>query len=911
MRLPFLLMPLLFLVPNHSRLYAQQHLITGRVLDAQRLEPVAGITLGEATLPDQARTDADGRFFLVINKDSLLLSLSGRGYGTLLYPLGPGLPDTLELGVLHMRPETDPLTEQEVVTLHESLPEEDDFETGMPLLQAGRDLFLSRAAFDFSAGFFRPRGLDTRESEVFLNGVPMNRAYDGRTAWSTWGGLTDIGRHSEQNYGLGVSGSAFGGLLGATEILAAPSVLRPGIRLTASLGNRSYQVRQMATYNSGMNQKGLGMLLSLSNRLATSGYVDGTPFSSQAGYAALEWHPNKKISLLLAGVVSHTSRGSGAPLTEELAGLGGNRYNPNWGWHQGQLRSARVRTESEPLLMFLFTSHSRRLQWNLSGGFQWGSRVRSRLASIDAPNPDPAYYRNLPSFYYNSPLGANYQNTNLSAASFRAAPQLNWANLYHANRTGSGKAAYLLQGDAEVGQRWHLRATARYRFAKAITLQAALRYSAERLAYYGRLLDLLGASYHIDKDPFSDTSNDLDGPSQKGTGDRIGYAFNLQAQLWEALIQMGWERGRWDAAASFRAGVSQAGRTGYFRNERYPVEGQGPRYPVLNRVIGIKARLGYRISGQQWLYAHFTQAARPPLLRDVYADSRENNRLFPLDGPETATGGSLDLLLRHPWLKGRLSAYYLRLAGGRSLRSYYAETAFGAAFVREATGGIATLHRGLEAGVELPLNPSLSFTLAGAAGANTYSGNPRTWLYYFRENDAERLPAGGQLALGQPLLAGKHLARGPEVALSVGLSYRDPAYWWVDIRANYLANSYADLAVLRYTGSFGLQPETGLEDPAARPGLLEAIRSQRPLPAFYLLNLSAGKSWMRGRHYVSLFAGLNNVFDQISRTGGYQQGRLATFSGLTADNQSGHPSFGTRYWYGAGRTFFINISWSF
>jgi hypothetical protein len=114
-----------------------------------------------------------------------------------------------------MQPEPDREEDWEAGALNGQLPDEEgDQDPGMPLLQARRDLFLSRAAFDFSAGFFRIRGLDSRESAVYLNGVPMNRAYDGRPAWSSWAGLTDIGRHAGQSFGWVLSEVAFGGQLG-------------------------------------------------------------------------------------------------------------------------------------------------------------------------------------------------------------------------------------------------------------------------------------------------------------------------------------------------------------------------------------------------------------------------------------------------------------------------------------------------------------------------------------------------------------------------------------------------------------------------------------------------------------------------------------------------------------------------
>ena len=895
---------------------AQQHAVTGRLRDIFSRDPLPGMSVAvEGNRSQPVYTDAEGLFALLVPADSLLLVCSGAGYLTRTFPLQPGLRDTTHLGDLWMQPEPAPDEDWESgVQGLQGSDEEGEPDSGMPLLQAGRDLFLSRAAFDFSAGFFRVRGLDSRETAVYLNGVPMNRAYDGRPAWSSWAGLTDIGRHSEQSFGWAFSNTAFGGLLGSVVISAAPSTLRPGARLTASFGNRSYQFRQMATYNTGTGRRGLGLLISFSNRMGASGYVSGTPFGSRAGYAALEWRPDRVNSLLLAGAISMNRRGLSAPLTEELAGLMGSRYNPYWGWHKGQVRSSRERFEAEPLLMLLYTHQKPRLAWSVAAATQWGEQWRSRLASFGAPNPDPAYYRNLPSFYYNSPLGANYYNTTWSARSFRVAPQIDWEALYRTNQAPerAGKAAYLQFGDEQQGRRLHLRTTFSYRFPKYLSVQAALGYSLEDLDFSGRLLDLLEAEYHEDRDPFSNTSNDLDGPQQKRTGDRIGYYYHLAARAWDGFLQARWQQGRWEGGASVRYGSARYGREGIFRNQRYTDPADSSPRELSYGLLGFKAGLGYRLSGHQWLYGHWGYATRPPLLRDAFADARENGRPFPLDGPETATGGSMDLFFRYPWLKGRITGYYVRMAGGRSLRSYFAETGYGEAFMREATGGIAALHRGVEAGLEFRINPSLALTVSAAAGAYTYSGAPRTWLFFVPgDPGTPSLPGNGVLSLGAPRLDGYHLGRGPESACSIGLSYRDPRFWWVDLRANYLGNSYEDLALLRHAPGFDLLPGTGEPDPAAQPGALVDFRAQKPLPASYLLNLSLGKSWLKGRHYVSLFAGFNNLFDLISRTGGYQQGRLATFSGLSEDARSGHPSFGPRYWFGTGRTYFLNISWSF
>ena len=65
------------------------------------------------------------------------------------------------------------------------------------LLQSSRDVFLRTAAYEFSSSFFRVRGLDSDLGSVRINGVPMNKFYNGRPQWSNWGGLNDLMRNQQ------------------------------------------------------------------------------------------------------------------------------------------------------------------------------------------------------------------------------------------------------------------------------------------------------------------------------------------------------------------------------------------------------------------------------------------------------------------------------------------------------------------------------------------------------------------------------------------------------------------------------------------------------------------------------------------------------------------------------------------
>ena len=51
-----------------------------------------------------------------------------------------------------------------------------------------------------------------------INGVSMNKIYDGRPQWSNWGGLNDATRNQEFTLGTAPSDYTFGGVVGTQEL---------------------------------------------------------------------------------------------------------------------------------------------------------------------------------------------------------------------------------------------------------------------------------------------------------------------------------------------------------------------------------------------------------------------------------------------------------------------------------------------------------------------------------------------------------------------------------------------------------------------------------------------------------------------------------------------------------------------
>ncbi len=422
-------------------------IISGSLQKESKREALEQVLIEIEGTNETSLSNSLGEFTLSTSlKGTYILRLSAPYYTTKRLPVLLE-DDNLDLGVILLKDDITIEQTDNLITLTESDLSDDDETVSLSagLLQATRDIFLNRAAFDFGQAFFRVRGYDSNNGQVLINGIRMNKFFDGRPQWNNWGGLNDVIRNQEFSNGLELSNFTFGGILGNTNIDMRPSKLRPGIRLSTSASNRTYFGRLMATYTTRPNNNGLAYTFSASRRWAKQGYIDGTLYDAYSFFSALEYQFNENNSIVLTGILAKNRRGRSAAITEEVFELVGNKYNPYWGKQNGSIRNSRERDISEPIFMLNHYHNSKRMRITSGISYQFGTNTRSRLGYFNAPNPEPTYYRYLPSFYINNPIGADFTNAALAREGFLKNRQINWANLYQAN-SGS-KAAYVLYDD--------------------------------------------------------------------------------------------------------------------------------------------------------------------------------------------------------------------------------------------------------------------------------------------------------------------------------------------------------------------------------------------------------------------------------------------------------------------------------
>ena len=216
---------------------------------------------------------------------------------------------------------------------------------------------------------------------------------------------------------------------------------------------------------------------------------------------------------------------------------------------------------------------------------------------------------------------------------------------------------------------------------------------------------------------------------------------------------------------------------------------------------------------------------------------------------------------------------------------------------------------GLEFGAEYPITSTLKASASAAYGEYVYANNPNVTLA--NDSNATATRTNPVINYGQAHIKNYKQSGTPQTAASLGLEYRDPKFWYIEANMNYLGNNYIDIAPITRTDRFYTDFATGSPFSEATQQRGDQLLKQEKFDAFYLLNLTGGKSWKIKSNTFGFFASINNVLDVTYKTGGYEQARNSNYRELNQDVSSGTPAFAPKYFYGYGRTYFLSFYLNF
>jgi len=590
-------------------------------------------------------------------------------------------------------------------------------------------------------------------------------------------------------------------------------------------------------------------------------------------------------------------------------------YNPNWGYQNGEKRNARAYISHLPTAIF---QH----KWNISDntnlvtsiGYQTGRYGTTGLDWFLAPDPRPDYYRKLPSWQESDESRAQVEQF------YRGNPealQLQWARFYETNKnktttvrdvdgiTGNdvtGRlSSYIIQEQRFDNNRFSFNTQLESAISPSFQLTLGLQHHQEVAENFKTLDDLLGGEFYIDYDEFairdfpgdiSIIQNDLNNPNRLVyEGDVFGWDYDVRSRrstLWGQGEYIG---SNLDLHIGLELSQNAFFRRGYTKVGKFPDNSEGDSDQQSFTNYGIKGGLTYKLDGRNYFYANGTYRTQSPYPRFSYLSARTRDEIVNDLTSETIFGGEAGYILRFPSLKGRVSAYYMEFRDQIESISFYHDEE--RTFVNYVMNGVDKRHMGIEVGVEGNITSTLSIEIAGALGEYIYNSRPRATIS--QDNNAETIDEDRLVYLKNFYVPGT-----PQTAGTIGLNYRSPKFWFVNLNVNYFDRAYLDFNPDRRT-AVGVE----LVNKEEQPELWNSIIDQQRLDSQMTVDMFAGKSWRLDDYFISANLSLNNILNnQDFITGGFEQYR---FDYETKDVNT----FPPRLFYAYGINYSLNVSVSF
>ena len=930
-------------------LHAQEAVIKGRLVDTYSSEVITDVQIHILSSNIETKTDMKGLFALIgsdFPKGEQILVVSKLNYITQCIPI------TIQNGaIIYLDPiimDID-LTELEsqigLINLSDS---ELDGDLGVSatnvsgLLQASKDTFLNAAAFDFSTTFFRPRGLDNANGKVLINGIEMNKQFNGRPQWGVWGGLNDVQRNRAFTMGLKANDYTFGGLAGTTNMVMRASKYRKSGRVSFAAANRSYKGRIMASYHSGVSKKGWAYSFLVSKRFGNEGFIDGTLYDANSFFASVEKIINENHSLNFTSFYTPNQRGRSTAITQEVKNLRGIRYNPNWGYQNGEFRNSRVRNIREPVFMLNhYWKINKKMNLNTNASYQTGSIGNTRVDNGGThliefngqeaylgggKNPLGNYYQRLPSYFLQdpNPTEGDFQNAYLAGQELVTNGQLDWESLYRANAISvstGGNSIYAIQEDRIDDTQFTVNTIFYAQIADKILFNANIIYRNLKSENFSELKDLLGGTGFLDVDFFAEgedgevtievgdiAQTDLRNRNRIAKeGDRYKYNYEINSEVLSGFAQTQFKYNRVDFYIGASVSNTNYQRNGLFENGNYPGNesfGKGEKQSFTN--YGIKAGATYKVTGKHLIDLNLGYLSKAPTIRNTFTNARQNNAITIGLESEKIQNVDIGYIFRSAIVKARITGFYSNFKGGSDLGFYFTENISGLgleqdAFIQEVMTNVEKQYIGGELGIEAQVTPTIKLKGAASMGQYTYSNSPNLYI------TSDDLKGPVSFGNGTTKLKNYHVAGGPERAYQLGIEYRDPKFWWVGLTTNYYSNAYLDINNLarsdNFSSDFDGQPFNNYD-----PGVAKELLKQEKFDDYFLVNITGGKSWKIKQYYIGFFVSINNALDQEYVTGGFEQGRKSNYRDVKEDKSRENGSvFGPRYFFGTGATYYVNV----
>jgi hypothetical protein len=898
---------------------AQTTTIVGSVVNGASGSPVSGASIVLRDKGVSATTDFNGSFAMrhvATGSDYLTVTCAGyesAGFDVIL------TAGTTDLGEIRLQPtdfSSDYYGDAADLLFDEAVMEDEDgnSQSISSLTGANDDIYYNTASYNFSPMYFNYRGYDSQYQSVYINGVKFNDLIRGRFNYSSLLGMTSRAfRNKTTTVGIAASNYGFGDLAGSVNYNTTTDLYAPGFNGSVAYTNSAYMFRGMLTYASGLNKHGWAYTVSAIGRYANEGVVEGTFYNSGGLFLSLEKLIDKHNTLTLTAFGGPTQRATGGATYQEAYDLtGDNLYNPFWGYQNGEKRSSRITETFDPTAMLNWLYKKGNTTVSTAGALRWVHYTRSALQYYKANDPNPTYYRYLPSYYLDDDGNATEQSeyyTHLWQTDVNTR-QINWDELYQINYLNNVQNQSLADADKKgssyiLENRTNNQFNAMFnsyintRLTSVLSLQAGVDFNYTKSSNYKTIRDLMGGEFWIDIDPFSDRDitlapdnlqNDLDNPNRRVyKGDKFGYNYDIYALQANAWLQNTLSLAHWDVNYGLKLTYTQFQRDGHMRNGRAPQNSLGKSAMLRFDDAAVKLGATYKINGRNQLVAHFDYGTRAPLADNVFIAPRVKNTT--IENPESERDLSIDgsYVWNYRRFRGAISGYYTMMDNAVERTGFYDDRYNTYAIF--ALEGVKRVYRGVELGMSYKITPSLTATFAGTYSRFQYKNNPRGTRSFENGLYADTTQT--------VYLKNYYVGSTPQTQANLGFDYQAPKNWFFNINGTFQGDAYVNLSPAYHEALADLWQKYSTEEELQAK--IEELSTQDKLKNAFTLNFSIGKAIYLRKVSLNFNLNVNNVLNNKNVvTYAYQQGRLDTSN----YDRNAYPN---RLQYAQGVRVFFNV----
>ena len=640
----------------------------------------------------------------------------------------------------------------------------------------------------------------------------------------------------------------------------------------------------MYTYNSGLNDAGWAWSASLTYRWANmeTAQVEGTFYNALSYFFGIEkviGDGTHSVSLVTWG--NPTERATQGASTDEMYWLANNNnYNPYWGYQDGKKRNSRIVKDFAPSALLTWDwklNESDKITTSLFGKYAMYSS--SKLNYNNSTNPQPDYYSNMPSYYFNVWDPNDDGNTQEAVESWRtsyyrlrteANRQLNWNALYYANKAANaqgGEAMYYQQAYHNDMITFSLASILKKQLTNKSTLTAGFNVATNKALHYQTMEDLLGAnSFHNTNYYLVGTNSmssdavqyDMNNPNALiKEGDRFGYDYNIfvnKANLWATYME---NFGPLHYHVSARLGGVAMQREGKMRNGLAPENSFGKSGTAKFIDGGVKTGGSVNLGRGNTIIYGLGYEKKAPEAKMAFVAPEINNDFVDNLKNEDVYSFELGYQLQSSWLKANLNGFYSYLQNVTEYSMFYYDSENSFSYV--SMSGINKKYFGLELGLNFKVSSSFNIKALGTISDAYYTNNAK--VRYMLSNNGKYqddvVVSKDMRESGTPLTAG-----------SIDLSYHGGG-WFLDLIGNYYDRIYLSYTpVTRYMSQFPMS----LSGDGSRD--LSTCPEQATGRGGFMLDASIGRSIYLSKGSLSINLMITNLLNNTRIcTGGFEQSR--------------------------------------